>query len=382
MNICQFCQRSFKNRQGFVAHSKSCSKYKKAKAQQKAPNSSTAKELQRDGLGTDSNKRAVHQPHPDDPMAAFKTLLGESAHSSTGARSASLASRRRLLLQQAKQQAIDSYFSPKGTVTSAMRGEARKAIEVELSKAPLEEFSETEIVEWAFAVRDKTYAPYFRQEQEAHEWKVTQERECLEQLMVEQRTSEQHAHRKALWWELARPKIIARCDQRGISSGARLNLELLIEKRLQMILVGSESEQKASKVIEFVINQQFQILDERKSARVAQKRQKLIEQVGDVVIGLTPLAMSLGKPFLEKGMAWVAGKVGVSTPPTPDASAQERSTGAEQTGQPHSPSNDQPGTNFHANSSHTESTGSGQNQVPPFTNQSTNPSSKDGASNS
>ncbi len=365
MNICQFCHRSFKNRQGFVAHSKSCSKYQKAKAQQKAPNSSIGKELQRDGLGTDSSKRAAQQPHADDPMAAFKALLGESGHSSIGDRSASVASRRRLLLQRAKQQAIDAYIASEGNVTPVMRGEAHKAIEIELSQYPLEEFSSSEILERTMAIRDKVYAPYFRQEREERERQAMQDRERLEQIIRERRTAEKHECRKTLWMELARHKIVAGCQRRGLPTGAKLSLELVIEQRVQMTLAGTESEQEAEEVIEFVINQHFQVLDEQKSARVAQKRQQLIDQVGDVAIGLTPLAMGLAKPFLQKGMAWVAGKVGVSTPPSPNVASQEHSTQNEHTGQSQSPSNDQSGTNGYPDSSHFKPTGASQNRVSP-----------------
>ena len=122
--------------------------------------------------------------------------------------------------------------------------------------------------------------------------------------------------------------------------------------------------QRQASLIQLIIDQHFQAYDELGSARAEGKRQQLFDQVGDVAIGLTPLALALAKPAIEKGLNWVAEKLGMSNSPTPDVSSQESPTQDEHTGQPQSPSNDQPGTNLHPDSSQSKPQDAGQNQAP------------------
>lgn len=321
MHTCQACQRQFNNQQSLYAHYKHCKKYKEAKAKKKAPGSSSGQPDLRGPPGADSM----------DPLKNLYAQFGLTPPQDSTA-SPSPQARRRTLLQQVKCQVIDWYVTSEGRVNSTMRGEAWKVIDVELSKEPLEEFSWTEIHERAMAIRDTVYAPYFRQEREERERQAMQKRERLEQAIRDQRTAEQRELQKTLRLEFARLRVTAECERRGISGSGKWSVDLAIEQRLQGTLSGGEPETEAAEIIQLIIDQHFHAYDELGSARAERKRQQLFDQVGDVAIGLTPLALALAKPAIEKGFNWVVEKCGLGNPPTPEASSPESPGQDEHTG--------------------------------------------------
>jgi hypothetical protein len=343
MPVCHACQRTFKSKQSLFAHLKHCKQYAETKAQNKANVFPAGRQQHRGPQGTEPNQPSNHA-RAEDPMDLFKTFMANCGGSSASEPSTSPESCRRLLLQQAKQQTIDSYVSSKGTVSPAMRGEARRAIEIELSNDPLEEFPWTEILERAIAVRDKIYAPYFQQEHEAHEQQVIQERERLEQLILEQRTAEQRELWKTFQLELARLRVTAECERRGIVGRRKWSVELAIEQRLQGVLTGTESEHEAVEHIHLIIDQHFEAYDALGSARGQRKRQELFDQLGDLAIGLTPIAISWATPAIHKGINFVVEKCGLGNPPTPDAASPEGSSSDEPSGPSPHPSESQADT--------------------------------------
>ena len=204
-----------------------------------------------------------------------------------------------------------------------MRGEARRAIEIGLSKDPLEEFPWTEILERAIAIRDSIYAPYFQQEREEPERQQGQTRDRLDQALREQRLAEQARLRKTVWLELARSRIAVGCEKRGVSGATKLSMELLVEQRMDILLEGHESEQKADETIEFLLHQQFQIIDEKNAARSTAKRRQLTDQLVDAAIALAPIGLTVATPYLNRGFKWMEEQLKQATDRGSEASPPE-----------------------------------------------------------
>jgi len=363
MPVCHACQRTFKSKQRLFAHLKHCKQYAENKAQNKANGFPSGPQQDRGPQGVEPNQ-ASSQARAEDPMDLFKSFLAGYGQSSGVDPSTSPKSRRRPFLQEAKQQAIDAFCSSEGTVTPAMRGEARRAIEIELSKDPLEEFPWTEILERATAIRDSIYASHFQQEREAHERQQGQTRDRLEQALREQRLAEQNKWRKTLWLELARSRIAAGCERRGLSAGVKVNLELLVEQRMDVILTGQESEQEAEEIIEFILTQQFQIVDEQNGgARLAGKRRHLAGQLTDAAIALAPLGIAFATPLIQKGFNWMEDKLKHPTSPAADASSQDPPKEDAETGPPQHTVSKQAECKSHS-SVRPSTAASGQDQAP------------------
>ncbi len=339
MHVCYACQRTFKSKQSLFGHLKHCKKHAEAKAQNKAQGYSFGQ--QHPGPPGATPNQASNHRQTESPMDWFKTFLENCSQSSGADPLPSPEERRRLRLQEAKRQTIDSYFSPNGTVTPAMRGKARKALESELGPEPLEKFPWTEILERAIAVREAVFEPYFQREREEHDRIDAQKRECLEQAIRDQRLAEQKKSRKALWLELVRPKIAAGCERRGLPAGARISVALLIEQQMEVTLTGEESEPEAQGSIQFILDQHFQIIDEQNAARLAGKRRQLAGELVDAAVALAPLGLALATPYLKKGVTWVEEKLKQSSTPTPEAPSQDTPTPNEDTGQSQPPLNTQ-----------------------------------------
>ena len=74
-----------------------------------------------------------------------------------------------MLLQEIKEQVINQYRTSKGSITTAMHGAAKTAIERELSNVPLEELPAEELYEIGAAIRDRVYEPVFEKQAEEAE---------------------------------------------------------------------------------------------------------------------------------------------------------------------------------------------------------------------
>ena len=305
-HLCYACHRTFPRKQSLFGHLKHCQKHADAKALKNATGFSFSRQPHRGAPGSKPNQ-VSNQGWTEDLMAGFMSHRADAERASAAEPSTSLHSRRRHLVQRAKQQAIDAFYSSQGTVTLAMRGEARRAIEHELGKAPLEEFPWPEILEWALSIRDRIYEPYFQQARETQAREQAQKREAVERALREQQEAEQAQSRKTIWLELARSQLAAGCARRGISSVDKLRLEGFVELRMTDLLNGHESEQQADETINFLLQQQFKIFDEQQAARKAAKNQQLADQIVDGMIALAPLGLTLAAPLLDKGKAWLDG---------------------------------------------------------------------------
>jgi hypothetical protein len=321
-HVCHACQRTFQSKQSLFAHLKHCQKYAEAKAQKNANGFPSGRQPHCGPPGGEPNQ-ASSQGWTEAPMEIFKAYLADGGGSSAADPSTSLESSRRILVQRAKQQAIDAFYPSEGTVTPAMRGEAHRAIEIELSKDPLEAFPSTEILERAISIRDRIYAPYFQQEREERERQQVRTRECFEQALREQRRAEQAKLRKTVWLELARSKIVAGCARRGLSTANKLSLESLVELRMEDMLDGHESEEKADETIDFLLHQQFQIIDEKNAARSTAKRRQLTDQLVDAAIALAPIGLTVATPYLNRGFKWMEKQLKQATDRGSEASPPE-----------------------------------------------------------
>lgn len=337
MPTCYACHRPFKNNQSLFGHLKHCKKYVEAKAAGKAPSSFSRQA--RPQSSSSSSPDFIGSAQTKQPFNVFEAMMEELKRPSEDNPSMSPESRRRRLLQQAKQQIVGGFYTDRGTVTQGMRGEVLQALEVELTQEPLELFSWTEILERGMAIRERVFAPYFQREQEEREKEEAKKRENLEKAIHDQQRSDQLKIRKALWLEMAGAHIAAGCQRRGLSAGAKMNLELVIEQRIEMGLTGEEPEEEAEAKIKFLITQHFHGLDEQRSARLTQKRQKLTDEIVDAAIELAPVGLAMATPLFTKGVNWMMDKLNNLSSSTPHAPSQEHQEQPEKPDPTHHPFN-------------------------------------------
>ena len=326
MHTCPACQKSFEKVPSLYAHYRHCKKYKIFKEQQKARNAVSESPDHRGPPNSDPRDRlrelfaAQGMPYPLDPPAPKSPQ-----------------EQRRTRLQDAKGHIMNEYVVGGGTVTEAMRGEAFKAIEAELSKEPLEELAWDEILHRTRGIRDQVYAPYFGQEQATQREQKRSELERQEKLLQELQDSTHKAKRRAQWIDLACSRIRLECQRRNVRSGDQLILETSMTQRLELALQGSETEQDAESIIDRVVHQHLQILDEQQKVRVEQKWAEVKDQVGDVIAALVPVGVKIAQPYINRGVNWVATYLNAEPP----ASSKDSSTSQKDSDRASTPTPDQ-----------------------------------------
>jgi hypothetical protein len=223
---------------------------------------------------------------------------------------------RRQVLQAAKEQVIDQFWTPSCTVTTAMRGLAKATIERELNTLPLEELPFKEICEYAVAIRDRLYGPAFKEEAQAatrqQVEKETRRKTSTEALMAEI----QAQRRKTIHVNGAIAKARAICEAKGIMACARVSLLADIETQLDEFLSGSEPVPDARAIIQSVLDSRFAEADARQQAMRAQEEQKWRDEVTALLVlgalaGLVVLALKYPAQALQV-LNWIERAFGLT----------------------------------------------------------------------
>ena len=136
MARCMFCKRRFRSEQSVKAHLRFCPRYKSDDQEfSSALGTKPKAETKRTGVSGSVGPQLAPQAGSNPLSESFKTMFEAASKS----KEQSPLQRRRMLLQEIKEQVINQYRTSKGSVTTAMRGEAKTAIERELSTVRLEE---------------------------------------------------------------------------------------------------------------------------------------------------------------------------------------------------------------------------------------------------
>ena len=300
---CSFCEREFKNPQAVKAHLRTCPNYQISKnatatrLQALGPSSSSSRSIPQDALAPDELVR------PSDPFASFMEQL---AHQFAGPDEATrLKQRREAVLAGLCATLVDWYRPLEGVLTSEMAVAAKVALLDELGLLPIEDLSPTERSLRAEAIRNRVLAPYFRaqKEQLAHEKEQLDHQKDLrrqEMLQIKEEAAMQtrRVTRKATFIEIGVARALKAFPSLTIGDGRLALFEWEVRGRLDILLVGDETEKQAEEAIEAAIRGPLLEWEKRlEQARLA-KRQLIVHQ-----------CVTLAVPLVEAALPWATATV-------------------------------------------------------------------------
>lgn len=345
MSRCTFCEREFKSPQAVKAHLRACPDYQKSK---------NGTETRTQTLGpSPSNSRSIHQGalapnepvRPSDPFASF---MEQFAHQFAGPDEATrLKQTREAVLAGLCATLVDWYRPREGVVTSEMAVAAKVALMDELGILPIEELSPTERALRAEAIRNRVLAPYFRtqKEQLAHQKEQLEQQKELRrqealQIQREAATRARLVTRKATLMEIGVARAVKALPSRSVLARRVALFEWEVRERLDILLVGDETERQVEEAIEAAIQGPLLEWDKRlEHARLA-KRHRIVNQ-----------CVTLAVPLVEAALPWVTATVikkfreKFGMPPSPQATAAP--TQADASSEKPAPSSSQAGTTPH-----------------------------------
>ncbi len=330
MAQCKFCKRRFPSEQSVKAHLRFCPQYKRHENKSSGalgtkPKAETAK-----AMASLSSGPQLAPPATSNPFSESLKSMFEAASKS---KEQSPLQRRRVLLQEIKEQVINQYRTSKGSITTAMHGAAKTAIERELSNVPLEELSAEELYEIGAAIRDRVYEPVFEKQAEEAERRQA-ESQARSRKQREELGAWRRAHRqKEVLIDQAWNQTNAICEAKEVVGWHRLSVLCDINSRLDEFLTGDESITEAYAIIQSVLEARFAEADATLAAARAKQDAKWREEMQGLlvlcgVIALPVLAVKYPKQVLTI-ISWIEqifGKVPSGTEATAKASSQTTSS--------------------------------------------------------
>ncbi len=225
-------------------------------------------------------------PQPNDPFAPFMNLLrGYGVPSPTiDGLQETPQQRRRRLLQDAKNRAVDHYWLVTGTVTPEMHASAKLTIDRELRNEPLEEWSPQEVIQLAEGVRDRVYNSFLRkQEKDARRIKDEAEQNRSAQ-RNEDRKHTERTKRKAAYLDEARRRVVNFLKAQTLSPFKRMEALEEILSLLDRTLTGDEPVSEAYAALEAILEARTAELNAQEAAKETKQQRECRELA--MVIGV------------------------------------------------------------------------------------------------
>jgi len=181
------------------------------------------------------------------------------------------------LLQAAKSQAIDHYWSLTRTVTAEMRAEARLTIDRELRHEPLDEFTPQEVRELVEGIRERVFLSIQRrQEKETRRIREAEERTRAGQLENTLKQQER-SQKKAAFLTEARRRAVVLFQTRSLSLIQRIRVMDEILTPLNAALTGEESLAEACASIDAVLQGRVADWETQDAAKADKQQEEWIE---------------------------------------------------------------------------------------------------------
>lgn len=251
---CHFCKKSFRNRQAVRAHLKGCPSYRQL------PKASLPSE------GSKPEVLGLRDPYPSARPTVAPRSAPDPARPYAPRTSASPGhkpaptDRARSIIQQVKNQVIESWWSFSHSIPAETKAQALVAIEQELSGLPVDQLPRSELLTIAEGIRNRLYEPAIQRQQQARE--------------AEERKRNQARQRTILIAVgAAHVKRILR-QQQDLDGWTRLDLEQQVKRALEREVNGSETEAQVQAQVADLLALQLEPI---KSKRREQARQQLIE---------------------------------------------------------------------------------------------------------
>ena len=305
---CNFCGGSFRNRQAVRAHLKGCAAYRRMP---KASEPSTGTEPQAPALGKPSAAqnatRSARRPVPDSPRsrrrvqrfapeAAPETWPGDGVHQELdpgvaepdlqarqqeqarqrerdreaarlllitqqevearerrGSAEREAKERRRATIQRVKYRVIRRWWALNYTIPAPATAQALKEVETELSRLPVDELPESELVAIAEGVRDRIYQPIMQTQDQARkeEERKHQQARRREQLIASGVT---YANRELR-------------EEEDLDGWTRLEIAQKVKRILEQEVADDESEADLEARVDEILDRELDAVDEQRRAK-------------------------------------------------------------------------------------------------------------------
>jgi hypothetical protein len=332
MSRCAFCDQEFRNPQAVKAHLRYCRSYLKSK-DDSARATSPITPSPAPALATAQGATA---PTPLLTPADLMThLVAQMTAQFAGPDEATrLKQKRESLLAGLCTTLVDWYRPLEGAITPEMAVAAKVALLDELGALPVEELSPTERSLRAEAIRNRVWAPYFRTQKAEREHQKAQLEAQLEnqkegrhqealRIQHEAVTAAHRVKRKAIFMELGIAQALKAFRSRGFADRGLGLFEWEVRGRLEILLVGDETERQAKEAIEAAIQIPLLEGDKRlEQARLA-KRHRIVNQ-----------CVTLAVPIVQAALPWVTATVikkfreTFGMPPSPQSTAPPKQADA------------------------------------------------------
>ncbi len=251
---CHFCKKSFRNRQAVRAHLKGCPSYRQL------PKASLPIAGSKPGvLGSGDpypSARPTVAPRlaPDPPRLHAPRISASPGHKPVPT------DRARPIIQQVKNQVIESWWSFGHSIPAETKAQALVAIEQELSRLPVDQLPRSELVTIAEGIRNRLYQPVIQRQEQARE--------------AEERKRNQARQRTILIAAGAAHANRILRQQQDLDGSTRLDLEQQVKRALEREVNGSETEAEVQAQVADLLALQLEPI---KSKRREQARKELIE---------------------------------------------------------------------------------------------------------
>jgi hypothetical protein len=313
MSQCHHCKRWFQGPQSVKAHLRHCPDYLRSKedaARATSPNTPS----QGPALAT------AHDPPVLNPlseaMAQFAAQI--SAQCAGPDEATRLRQTRESLLTVLLVNLVDWYRPPEGVVTPEMAAAAKVAMLDELRTYPIEEFSHAELTLRGEVIRNRVFASFLREQQA--ELKQQHKVQQLEKLCAQQQNDVQarRATRKTALIELGVSRALQSASSRGFPPRVHVMLEWEIRARLEVLVVGDETESQVDETIEAAISRPLLEWAKHVEQCESAERQRVLDK-----------CLTVALPVMEAAVPWIQDVVvdyictTLGMPPSPSSSVSE-----------------------------------------------------------
>jgi len=310
---CHYCGREFEGSQNVKAHLRRCPNYLKFKdsaAKATSPNTP----LQGPALAT------AHDPPVltllSEAMAQFATQI--AAQCAGPDEATRLRQKRESLLTLLLIKLVDWYRSPEGVVTPEMAAAAKVAMLDELRPQPIENLSDAELTLRGAVIRNRVFAPFLKEQQA--ELKKQHHVKQLEKLRTQQyiETQARRTTRKTALIELGVSRALQSASSRGFPPRVYVMLEWEIRARLEVLVVGDETESQVDETIEAAISRPLLEWTKHVEQCESAERQRVLDK-----------CLTVALPVMEAAVPWIQDVVvdyictTLGMPPSPSSSASE-----------------------------------------------------------
>jgi hypothetical protein len=271
MCICRFCERTFESDQAVKAHLRWCPVYHQRKHENSAASDGSSSKSALHSRSDINNRTTQANPFTDLATQIAQQFAGPDE-------STRLRQKREAVLAELCSRLVDWHYSPDGTITQDMAVAAKVAILDEIGALPIENMSPTELTLRGTAIRNRVFAPYLERqlEQKKRERDVQhKETRTAQKAAAAQR---RRTIRKTVLIERGVTRALKSGSSQGLTGHALVLLEWEVRERLDLLVVGDETEHQADETMEAALERPLFELASKKEQLERAQYERILDQ--------------------------------------------------------------------------------------------------------